>query len=716
MTKTSMFTGGVCAAAIIASWTPALAQAQTAPDTGPTPQEATSQLDEVVVTAQKRTENVQTVPIAIVALSAARLESAGVSDIGQLQQLVPGLKANTTVMGAQPFLRGIGYGSSFPGLESPTTLLIDEVYSPSPAASLFSLNSIEQIEVLKGPQGTLFGRNAVAGAINILTRNPTQTRRLDADLEYGNYETVTGRFYGNMPISDTVAANVSLYYKDQGEGWGFNSFTGKDWRKGHSFDSRAKLRFTPDDETSFLLTAWYNKMDGDYPATSIRPGTIGVGGLNTLGFFDGRAQDQQSTSEQYGVSGRFEHDLGWASIVDIASYQHLDAYFRSDNDGTAADPALGTGGLLSVLDWSDRTITNELRLVSPNDGLVTWVGGLYYLNEVTDPVNLTSSTSTAPLVSSKQETESVAPFGEATIKLRPDTRLTLGARYNYDKRTFSAASLAASRETTFEEVTWRVSLSHDLTDNILIYASANRGYHAGSYSLSSPTAPVLNPELLDAYELGFKSQWFDNKFRLNIAPFYYDYSNVIIRSSPATGGAVLSNAAAAEVKGLDIDFQIVASSSLSIFGGVEFLDAKFTDWPGAAVTVHNTTGPLAGTNSTVQLVNGAGFKLTNAPDFSGNLGARYLYQISAGELAFNAAYSYRSKIFWDPGNRLTEKPVGLVNGSVVFTPTNGNWNIGVFGQNLTDEHYNAQYTDTASGDIGPPAAPRTYGVRVGVKF
>jgi iron complex outermembrane receptor protein len=679
-------------------------------------------LTDIVVTAQRRRESAQRVPITITALDPARLKNGNVSDISQLQQLVPGLKANSTVIGFQPFLRGIGYASASPGLESPTTLMIDEVYSPSPAGSLFSLNSVQQIEVLKGPQGTLFGRNATAGAISIKTRDPGREATMDADIEYGSYENVIGRFYGSTPVSEKVSANVALYYQKQFDGWGRNLFTGKDLRKGRSFDSRAKILFELDDVTSLLLTGWYNNMRSDYPATTIRQNSVGLNGyVNRESFYDARVQDQLSRSEQEGGSLKFSHELGWATLIDIASYQYLNAAFFSDNDGTAGDPRLGTGGFFSAIKWKDRTITNEVRLVSPNEGQFTWTAGLYYLHEDTDPALFLANNAPVPTVDASQTTSSIAPFAQATWEFLPKTRLTLGGRYNTDKRSFTARG-APDREKRFSKMTYRVSLDHQFTQTILGFASFNRGYHAGAYSLQSPTAPVINPEIIDAFEVGIKSELFDRHLRVNIAGFHYDYQNVIIRAFPApvpgqtTGGAVLSNAAKARLKGVDVDFVVQAAPRLSFAGGFEILDAKFTDWPLAAITVRNTSGPLIGQNSTVQLANGAGRRLTNAPKFSGNIGVNYSVPTSIGDFALDASYSYRSLSYWDPGNRISEGAYGIANASITWKSNDERFNAGIFARNLGDVQYFGQFADVAQGDVGAPGAPRTISVRAGVHF
>lgn len=306
--------------------TPAISQ-PTAQDTKPsgTPSaaaEPSEGLVDIVVTAQRRAENLQNVPIAITAIGSESLTKAGVTDLQSLQVVAPSLNFAQATGYSLPRIRGIGTGAAGPGVENSVALFVDGVYIAASAAGLLSFNNIAQISVLKGPQGTLFGRNATGGVIQVTTLDPGQTATLNASATYGNLDTYGGNLYAAGPLSSTLAADVAVRYNDQNDGFGRNLTTGNDANTFQEFDVRSKIKWEPTESTTIRLIGDYSEAKGARPNIQIVPGSLPISGVPFRGgkFDTVSTFDPRQKTKQKGVSLQIDQGLGSLSLVSITAY------------------------------------------------------------------------------------------------------------------------------------------------------------------------------------------------------------------------------------------------------------------------------------------------------------------------------------------------------------------------------------------------------------
>ena len=709
-------------------------------------QSAATQIEEITVTAEKREANLQDVPMAISAVTANRLEQSAVAGTRDLTTLVPGLVFTKSISNGMPFIRGVGQTLGDISAESPTAIYIDGVYLMHPASGLFSLGSIERVEVLKGPQGTLFGRNATGGLIHLITKSPSFSgSEGKAEVGYGSFHTFRASAYGSRPFGDDLAANLAVSYENRDKGYGSTLTPGKRFGAMESFSALNKWRWDPGERTHITvdLIADYSKDDlGTRIGTpeGSRPAGAGIG---YLGFWTLPVADPDVPSKRSNLTGSvsIEHDLGWARLKNLFGYTRLDASIYTQLLTPGLGTVANTPGFFRLRESAD-TISDELQLQSPANADFQWVAGLYALEDQARDRRYSATTSAAfiagsPLSqnqASQQTTRSYAIFAQGTKTVLPDTRLTLGARYTSDRkevegdaaiggfRTYAAglASAGAPDAKRWSKVTWRASVDHDFADNIMGYAAASRGFKSGVYNLGSFANPPVNPEVVTLYEVGVKSELFDRRLRLNASLFNQDYKDIQLRSGtmqlcgPAgcTFGTVLFNAATSRMKGADVDFE-AALGALTLSGGFEYLDAHFKSFAVAPCTVPRPAP--AGGNVTVNC-DLSGAAMPRAPRFSGNLSAAYKVDLKGrGDLTFSVNDAYNSGFAWDPDGRLRQKPYHLVSSSITWRSPNERWTARAWARNLLNEKIQANVI-TGGSDLYYPDLPFTAGVSLGVAF
>ncbi|MCB2013392.1 MAG: TonB-dependent receptor [Sphingobium sp.] len=715
-------------------------------------------LGEIIVTANRRAENQQRVPIVVSTFQAETLTKLSIASTSDLPQLTPGLSFTRTLVAANPTLRGVGTLTSGYTAEVPVATYIDGLYLPNPAAAAFAFNNIERIEVLKGPQGTLYGRNTTGGLIHVITKEPDLlTTSIDASATYERFDTVRLNFYGSTPLGDTLAANVAVSYTKQSDGWGYNQFLGEDVMKYKDFGVQGKLLWEPTSDTRISLRGFYDRVVSDQGNfASILPGSIGNDGTPYLGEYQVSSRRQLYVKQRmYTISLKAEHDFGGATFTSITGYIDSKSPSYNTQGGVAGNPVGGQSAINVDLFGRAKTFSQEIQLASnATDSKLQWITGLFFYDDDTTIqaniygtcVGTVCAGATPVQIIGNPKTQSTAAFGEGTYSFTPSTRLTLGLRYTRDKKTLLDGSLGplAGRPNSIpafppsvpshpslgdidtsviaNKLTWKIVLAQDFGPNIHSYASFNRGFKSGGYNPISFSNPPSRPEELDAYEIGIKSELFDRKLRLNIAGFYYDYKDIQLRTTapPApAGGSILYNAAKARVKGVDVDFVFSPVRNLTINGGAEYLDAKYKSFPGGTCTTPRvpdaTMGILGGVSSTPCDL--AGARLPSAPKFSYTLGVTYAVPTDIGEFEFNANDGYKSKYYWDPDNRISQKSYHLVNASLTWTHPNERYSLQGFVKNLTGTYYYAVAVGGSGGnDVHVPGAPRTYGVTARYRF
>ena len=692
----------------------------------------TSQLAEIVVTAQKRSQNLKDVPIAITAVSGDQLQASGVTNTEQLSTLVPGLTIRVSAGVFQPSIRGISTSST--STENPVALYIDGVYYPIQREGLRDLNDIAQVAVLKGPQGTLFGRNATAGVIQITTKQPTHDDVVEGGVSYDNYQTIRGDTYLSGGLSESLAGSLSVDYATQGEGWGRNLTYGEDiFRLESLFSARSKFLLELGDQTDVTLIFDYiNRRDSLGPNFRTYSGTLSAfPGLrpSTDPYDSYSGVISRNTFDGGGASVTLNHEFDFAKLVSISAFRQGKGQYRFDGTGVP-----GAFISLDAVNVPNKSFSQELQLVSVKNNDFVWTSGLYYFyaKQGNDPLNRYFSGPLAPLPTSArmtdtvadEKTNSVAAFAQGDLKILPKTTLTVGGRYTYEKRDFQGLVSASLKNgifvpvasdpagtATVEKPTWRVSLNQDLTSDITAYVAYNRGFKSGGFNIVSPSALSYQPEVLDDYEIGLKTELFDKRLRFNAAGFLYEYSNLQVLQY-VNLIQTISNAAKAKLHGLDVDMEEALTSDLRLSGGFTWLYSEFTDYTNAIISSPKPTGG-------VNLASGdaSGNQLPLAQKFSGSLSLDYDRKVNFGDLHFNISASHNSGYFFDADNFTRQRPYTMLNTSLGWTSLDKHYNLMLWGRNILDEHIASLVTASPFGyeaTYGNP--PLTFGVSAHVKW
>jgi iron complex outermembrane recepter protein len=686
-------------------------------------------LEEVIVTAQKRVQSAQDVPITISAFSANQLQQEGIKSYDDLGLVTPGLQTSRQIGAATPFLRGVGAQSGTVGNESPTAMYLDGVYVNGTVDAIMSFNNIERIEVLKGPQGTLFGRNTTGGVIHVITADPTFEPQLNLGAHYGSEQTYGGTFYGSVGITDNIAVDLAYQGQRMNDRWGENITTGKDVGFDEYNRTRGKLLWNISDVTRLKLSARYTTRDDDVGMVRqcAPSATFGcMGGSFPLDEHNDTNSNMNGSarSETKAGSIRFEHSFQWADFVSISSYK--------DNTSTQTlDQDAGPMNLIRApLNQTIKTFTQEFQLLS-NDGDApfSWIVGAYYYDDSSeyDPLGLSgiaasflAPPATSVEIYSKLETESYAAFAETTWHFSDVTDFTAGIRYTNDDRENSGHTdyLAPgyfntskfSGDHSWDKPTWRLAVNHFFTENVSTYVSYNRGFKSGVYDTVNSAGVVkepVEPETLDAYEIGMKGDFMDGSLRLNLAAFYYEYDNMQLQKIDA-GNSILLNAAEGEISGFEADAEAAVTDNLTLRFGLSYLDTEYKDFPGCPVNTPST-GPFGGQNS-VTLGDCSGNEVVRAPEYTYNIGGNYQIPTRVGTFGASGVVSYNDGFFWEPDNRAEEGDYTIINAELSWRSNDEKYLVRVYGKNLGDEEFSVYTTEASFGDTLAPAPPLTYGV------
>ena len=703
-------------------------------------------LEEIIVTAQKREEALQSVPVAITAVTADVLQSSGIQTTQDLAQIAPGLVFANTLDISQIFLRGVGTYNSAAGDENAVAMYVDGVYLSSMESGIFNLNNIERIEVLRGPQGTLFGRNAAGGVIQVITRNPQQELSGKVEAIGGSYDRWGGSLYMTGGITENLAADIAVIGHDQNGGYGRNLTTGTDAFYERDLNVRSKWLLDLD-RTKITLTGDYNWWKGDFNSRSVpAPGTTPPDGS----FYDGKYHtwsyfDTPPKNEQYGLALKIQHDFDWGSFASISSARKSTGEKSLDQSGGAVPFVL-----IHPYEWTAKTGTQEFQLVSPESSKISWaVGAFYYYDHsIYDPVDLTVSrvaittpvfipelnrTLDAPALvfplpqpavigfRNHQYTDSYAGYGQATMEVLPKTRLTAGVRYTWDQRKFRGQLLGFPKvndKATADEITYRLAVDHDLAEGILAYASYSRGFKSGVFNLGGPPAPPVKPSTIDAIEGGVKTELFDRRVRLNAAGFYYDLKDIQQRSI-VLGQNVLFNAAAATSYGGEFEIEAAASQRLTLRGSVAYLHAEFDSFPGAPLYWPNPVpNPLGGPSGYIAYDGDAkGNTMPDSPEWTVIGGGSYELPTNFGNFRLTANASYVGRTY-NIDNRFSTDGETTVNATIDWMDPASKWNVQLTARNLFDNRYLASrgpgLAPFSVTDVY--AEPRTWELRVGYSW
>ena len=682
--------------------------------------DSSDQIETVTVSAQRRAQNMQSVPIAITAITADQLASSGITTTANLSAEVPGLALTQNLTGGSPFIRGIGTTNSLLGQEASVATYVDGVYIASPSATLFDLNNVDHVEVLKGPQGTLFGRNATGGVIQVITRDPSQDTSANAMMGYGNYDTLSGSFYGTTGLTDDVAADIALYGSNQGEGWGKNLTTGQDAFTSTSLSGRSKIRWDLSQSTNVTLALDYsyeqNELGEGY---HMLPGSLGIDGVTRYaGFYNTQGDPNDlATIRQGGVSLTINHDFDFATLRSISAFREITVDARYDEDAT---PVPFTEIFSTQREGS---FSQEVQLLSPEASKVNWILGAYYLRDsaaflpVTNMGGPSFDDTTSSYIYARQDTNSYAGYAQATVPIFDATNFTAGLRYTADDRTIQghlvdagSVLLPETQSMDADKLTWRLSLDHQFTDNFMGYVSYNTGFKSGIYNTIVYFEPSVKPENLNAYEAGFKSEFFDHRLRFNGSAFYYGYHDIQINDIQ-DGTSVLLNAARATIKGVDADVDVFLTNELKLTGGFSVLDGKYDSFLDAP---HYVLQPGGG--AVAEPIDASGYPTENTPKFTLSSVLSYAHQVNWGVVEADLSYSYNSGFSFTPADEVRQPAYNLLGLSLGWHSEDSVWGMRVYGNNLLSaKYYNSMIASTV-GYQGTPAAPLTYGLQVTRNF
>ncbi len=724
---------GLVAAACLSPWV-AIAQDAAQPAASPA-SDRSGELEAIVVTAQRRSERLIDVPISVTSLTARQIVASGIQGVSDLQVAVPGLSFNALGGGqATPRLRGVGNSTAGPGIEPGVAVYVDGVYHASASGSLFNFNELDldSISVLKGPQGTLFGRNATGGLVQITTRDPGRAFTLEANVGYGNYDTKMGALYVGGPLSDSIRANFAARGTFQGKGYGRNQATGRDvGRNNRDIDLRGKIIFEPSETTTATLSADYGNTYNSLYASRLFNGSTPAP-FTGPPFSSSNQQDIDSDTDWRtkihtgGVSLTVDQALG--STVKLKS---ITAYRRLTNDIDLDLDATRTPSQSVFPHQTDSQFSQELQLQSVGKNKFNWtVGGFYFdgkgryhpsevvfYNNPFIPFDTIS-------INTQQTTKALAIYAQGDYELLPKTVLTLGVRENHEVRRVSGPifftrngitlfTVTGDQRKTFNKATFRASLAYHFTPDALAYVSFNRGFKSGGFDAGGVTNPAFQPEVIDAYEIGGKAELLDHRVRVSGAGFYYNYKNIQVEEV-LNGSLAVLNGGPTTIYGFDGDIAARIGSAFRVTLGATYLiRARFKDF---------TTAPNSAPNGGVPLTYDAdvsGNRLPISPKLAASFGIDYTRPLAgdAGTITAGAAVAYQSSFFWQPDNNFGQGRYATINANLKWTSQNGRFSVRVWGRNLTDVDYQVNGSDNGDGSRAVAyGAPRTYGVTAGFKY
>jgi len=726
-------------------------------------------IEEVIVTAERREVNLQSVPVAVTAFTGEEMDAQGIVDIKGITERTPGFTMGVFNPGQPQFyIRGIGSNEDGAGGDQSVIVFVDEVYIGRSAGSDFDLFDLERVEVLRGPQGTLFGKNVIGGAVSLISKKPTEETVMKFEGTVGNLDERSVRGLVSGELAENVYGKVSFSSRRR-DGYVdsridefpefFDDTSVGDQHDVNTDSIRTGLRLTPSDRLEINLTANYSTSDRAGPTyISIGPGGIPYGANASLDpnygddIHENFVEDPGSSeTDIFGVTARFDYELTDSiTFTSLTSFRNVD----SEQDWALSTPNLSnlflSGGavplyLIGNNNYTDEsdTFTHEFRLTGGNDKLF-WIGGLYYMQEDTDRFETSSVgllfaggggvpgniPGIEPGDDQGNETTSYSIFGQFTYNITDDLAVTLGGRQSYDEKDITRVGtpsyLSANRNFNFktgedwDAFTGKFSVEWQATNDAFMYFTVSEGYKAGGFQGLAATELIaitpFDPEEATLYEIGAKTEWFDNRLRLNLAIFQTDYEDLQIlqllveEAAPeGTGGQLITqNAANADIEGYELEFVIAPTDNLTISGSYTHLDTEFSDF----FTPAGFRPPDGGAGTTGDRTGNA---LRNAPDKAYNILARYRMDLSnGGTLTWQADWRHKDIVYQDPDvfEWAAVPEYDVLDLRVSYVWPNGNLETTLWSRNANDEEYFLHNWPLQGSGQATPAPPRTYGLTV----
>jgi iron complex outermembrane receptor protein len=696
-------------------------------------------LEEVIVTARKREQSLQDVSVAVTALSAADLAASQIRNSEDLTFLVPSLNYQK---GSNPRqssfnIRGIGTQSFSTGVEPSVSTMVDGVVMGRSLQAFMQLLDVERVEVLRGPQGTLFGKNSTAGVVHIITQNPAEEFEAELVGAVEEGEEYRAGFNISAPLTDQLGFRLAGFYSDE-DGWIENVATGDEYNGGEEYSVRGKLRWTPTDTLDFKWTSDYAEMDCDCSQTTIR--SMDPFGGNEAQVeailaelspvVPGDENDKVNVNyppendwESWGHGLEVNWDIGDFTVTSITAYRESSIFANTDDDGRPTNPiGFEQSGGTDQEQW-----TQELRLTSPAEDRFNYVLGFFYFDQEVSR-QFIRQFEFAPglpgigISTFSVDTENWALFGEATYSFSDDWRLVAGARYTEDELDFV---FERTREgfpvgvpdpvektpggTDEDDTSGKLALEWDFSEDGMAYLSFTQGYKGPAYDVTFGTNPVtlepVDPETSESWEFGLKSTFFDNRLRFSVAIFHTEYDdfqgqaffdsdgrpdcpddNPGCDPEDDPGSFQLVNAGKVESEGVELDFTALLLPNLRLFGGIAYVDATIDEYEGGPCTFgQQFRGECP---DGVQDLSGG--EMPHSPDWKGSLTAQYTIETDwSFDLQLQGAMRFQDDVLYTlaQDEYTTQDGYEIFDASVSLLDKSDRWDASFYVKNVFDEFY-----------------------------
>lgn len=691
-----------------------------------TPAATDQGLQEIVVTAQRRSESIEKTPVAITAVTGEALANEGVMNLQDAISLMPSVQIQASNLGSGFYIRGIG--SRIPGVfgdgsGSPVSTYSDGIFQSRSEITNLMFLDVDRIEVLRGPQGTLYGRNNNAGAVNILSNDPVLgTDSATVTLQYGNYSEQHAEAAGNIAVSDTVAIRAA-FGSERHTGYLTNGLDDADTQSG-----RVKVLVEPSDALRILLVGDYTHNGGlgvgnvaiptsgrsspwvgpGYAALDFPPGSgnyvCGASGT-------GPCTPLQDT-KNYDFHAQVDYNLGWGIASFLPAYQNYHSQYQQVFSGLYED---NTTPL--------RQNSEELRLASEADSAVKWVGGLFYLRDDGSGLYDHNFSFNTTIQNSVNINETMAVFGQATVPVTDRFRLTGGLRYtrDYFKTDQVTSGVSEDAASDFYKLTYKGGAEFDLTANSLLYGEVSNGFRQGGVGQSANTGTIytFGPETILAYELGSKNKFLDGKLLFNADVYWYQYKGyqLDVNFYPDPASEVYETKTSnlpgiTKVGGLELEGAWLATPADRIDFTTTYEYTRFAD---ASVALGSVS---------TDLTDLGGRELPRAPKWAGTVGYGHTWDFTGGSLTGHVDGQYSSSyvvdlLYFTYSNPalFTQNGYELYNANLTWTAQNGHWSAGLYGRNLSNKAVLQQANPAGPvAVVGVIGDPRTYGIRLTGNF
>jgi len=672
---------------------------------------------EVVVTARRRAESLQDVPVSVTALDQAQLETSGIASLRDLGAQMPGVNfTERSNLNTQLTIRGVGGDARNIGIEAGVGMYVDGVYVPRTSGYNSDLAEISQIEILRGPQGTLFGKNTIGGVINITTRQPSDSFEGSGYASYGNYNALRTQASVSGPLGEGFSARLTVATYDR-DGYIHNLFDGRDVNDENRRGARLQLRYQPSDALTFNLSADVTR-DRRVTLQTQMGSAAGAAAPYYTGdrFTANSDQPNDDHRDMWGTSLSADYETGSGiTLTSITAYRKIDVSVSSDIDQLPINLVNSN----PVTDFV-RMTSQEFRITSPGDGPFRYVGGLYYYHQrgtALRRIFFGGSLANGRVNQALAITNSYAGYLNADYDLAPGLTLNGGLRYTYERKRGTYLVIATpalsynfdNLRRKDENLSWTASLTYRINPNLTTYATASRGFKSGGFNLDTISAVnllasdlIFAPESVTNYEIGLKGSLFDRKLRFSLSAFRMNYNDkqvaqlISTSASPLTSVQV-TNAGKARIEGFEAEATLRPLAGLTLTANASYLDAKYTRFDYGALSFK-------------------GNRIEFAPDWMAGLQAEYRFGLGKGEVFLVGSANYMGNLylqannqpgFYEPGYTLFNARAGYETGPIT---------IALWGKNLTQKEYRT-YARVFNGlDQAVYGEPRTYGIEMRYRF